>query len=97
MHTFNKTFKIKINKQSGFGVLFDIDGVLLRGHTPIPQASAAIKKLMNAECDEFTVPTLFCTNAFGLKKVKAEILSNALGVKVSFVFIIKFGSKVSIY
>merc|ERR1719427_2051103 len=71
-----------IREKSGFGVLFDIDGVLLRGHTPIPQASAAIKKLMNAECDEFTVPTLFCTNAFGLKKVKAEILSNALGVKI---------------
>jgi len=68
--------------QGGFGVLFDIDGVLLRGHTPIPQASAAIKKLMNAECDEFVVPTLFCTNAFGLKKVKADILSKALGVKI---------------
>ena len=63
-------------------MLFDIDGVLLRGHTPIPQAASAIKKLMNEECDEFVVPTLFCTNAFGLKKVKADILSKALGVKV---------------
>lgn len=66
-----------------FGVLFDIDGVLLRGKTVIPSAKKAIEKLMDKEKNEFVVPTLFCTNGFGLKEVKAETLSRLLQCKIS--------------
>ena len=66
-----------------FGIMFDIDGVLLRGKTPIPSASEAIKSLMDPEHKEFTVPCVFCTNGFGLPEVKAATLSERLGVYVS--------------
>ena len=63
--------------------MFDIDGVLLRGKTPIPFASEALKSLMDKTQQEFNVPCVFCTNGFGLRKVKAATLSEKLGVHVS--------------
>ena len=63
--------------------MFDIDGVLLRGKTPIPAASDALKSLMSTDQSEFTVPCVFCTNGFGLREVKAATLSERLGVSVS--------------
>jgi len=70
-------------KNGNFGVCFDIDGVLLRGKTLIPGAREAIEKLMNKEKTKFVVPTVFCTNGFGLKKVKADQLTEILQIKIS--------------
>lgn len=63
--------------------MFDIDGVLLRGKTPIPTAAAAMKSLMSTNQREFEVPCVFCTNGFGLREVKAATLSEKLGVQVN--------------
>jgi len=67
-------------EETKFGCLFDIDGVLLRGKTPIPVAAEAMKMIYKN--GEFTVPTVFCTNGFGLRSRKAASLTAALGVEV---------------
>jgi len=63
-----------------FGLLFDIDGVLLRGKEPIDVAPEAMKMIYQK--GEFIIPTVFCTNAFGKRERKAANLSEALGIKV---------------
>ncbi|NXT12310.1 HDHD5 hydrolase, partial [Prunella fulvescens] len=66
-----------------FGFLFDIDGVLVRGRTPIPAARAAFRKLVNSQ-GQFLVPVVFVTNAGNcLRQNKAEQLSHLLGVPIS--------------
>lgn len=66
-----------------FGFLFDIDGVLVRGKTPIPAARTAFQKLVNAQ-GQFLVPVVFVTNAGNcLRQKKADQLSHLLGVPVS--------------
>lgn len=66
-----------------FGFLFDIDGVLVRGKTPIPAARTAFQKLVNSQ-GQFLVPVVFVTNAGNcLRQKKADQLSHLLGVPVS--------------
>ncbi|KFV01548.1 Cat eye syndrome critical region protein 5, partial [Tauraco erythrolophus] len=66
-----------------FGFLFDIDGVLVRGKTPIPSAKTAFQKLVNSQ-GQFLVPVVFVTNAGDcLRQKKADQLSHLLGVPVS--------------
>ncbi|NWT73423.1 HDHD5 hydrolase, partial [Prunella himalayana] len=66
-----------------FGFLFDIDGVLVRGRTPIPAARAAFRKLVNSQ-GQFLVPVVFVTNAGNcLRQNKADQLSHLLGVPIS--------------
>ncbi|NXU58638.1 HDHD5 hydrolase, partial [Turnix velox] len=66
-----------------FGFLFDIDGVLVRGKTPIPAARSAFQKLVNSQ-GQFLVPVVFVTNAGDcLRQKKADQLSHLLGVPVS--------------
>ncbi|NWU03244.1 HDHD5 hydrolase, partial [Urocynchramus pylzowi] len=66
-----------------FGFLFDIDGVLVRGRTPIPAARAAFRKLVNPQ-GQFLVPVVFVTNAGNcLRQDKADQLSRLLGVPIS--------------
>lgn len=66
-----------------FGFLFDIDGVLVRGKTPIPAARTAFRKLVNSQ-GQFLVPVVFVTNAGNcLRQEKADQLSHLLGVPVS--------------
>lgn len=68
--------------QPRFGLLFDIDGVLVRGRKPIPSALKAIEKLIDSQ-GQFVVPVVFVTNAGNcLRQAKAEQLSNILGVPV---------------
>ncbi|EMP38872.1 Cat eye syndrome critical region protein 5 [Chelonia mydas] len=63
-----------------FGFLFDIDGVLVRGKTPIPAAQKAFQKLVNSQ-GQFLVPVVFVTNAGNcLRQKKADQLSHILGV-----------------
>ncbi|NWX42120.1 HDHD5 hydrolase, partial [Steatornis caripensis] len=57
-----------------FGFLFDIDGVLVRGKTPIPAAKTAFQKLVNSQ-GQFLVPVVFVTNAGNcLRQKKADQL-----------------------
>ncbi|NXE19741.1 HDHD5 hydrolase, partial [Ardeotis kori] len=66
-----------------FGFLFDIDGVLVRGKTPIPAAKTAFQKLVNSQ-GQFLVPVVFVTNAGNcLRQEKADQLSHLLGVPIS--------------
>ncbi|NWX09481.1 HDHD5 hydrolase, partial [Caloenas nicobarica] len=66
-----------------FGFLFDIDGVLVRGKTPIPAARTAFQKLVNSQ-GQFLVPVVFVTNAGDcLRQKKADQLSHLLGVPIS--------------
>ncbi|XP_032996708.1 haloacid dehalogenase-like hydrolase domain-containing 5 [Lacerta agilis] len=73
----------QLNIQPTFGFLFDIDGVLVRGKTPIPGARKAFQKLLNSQ-GEFSVPVVFVTNAGNcLRQKKADQLSHILGVPIS--------------
>ncbi|XP_038176000.1 haloacid dehalogenase-like hydrolase domain-containing 5 isoform X2 [Arvicola amphibius] len=65
-----------------FGLLFDIDGVLVRGHRVIPAALEAFGKLVNSQ-GQLRVPVVFVTNAGNiLQHSKAQELSGLLGCKV---------------
>ncbi|XP_034367117.1 haloacid dehalogenase-like hydrolase domain-containing 5 isoform X3 [Arvicanthis niloticus] len=65
-----------------FGLLFDIDGVLVRGHRVIPAALEAFSKLVNSQ-GQLRVPVVFVTNAGNiLQHNKAQELSALLGCKV---------------
>merc|ERR1711981_47694 len=64
------------------GIIFDIDGVLLRGNTVLPPARAAFSKLYKN--DKFIPPTAFVTNAGNVQKhEKAQQLSEKLEVNIT--------------
>lgn len=72
-----------LQPQPRFGLLFDIDGVLVRGRMPIPAAKRAFEKLVDSQ-GQFAVPVVFVTNAGNcLRQTKADQLSHILGVPVS--------------
>lgn len=65
-----------------FGILFDIDGVIVRGKQVLPSAKKAFK-LLTDESGKFRVPVLFVTNAGNmLRQGKAKQLSKWLDVQV---------------
>uniref|UniRef100_A0A8D3ECL9 Cat eye syndrome critical region protein 5-like n=1 Tax=Scophthalmus maximus TaxID=52904 RepID=A0A8D3ECL9_SCOMX len=69
--------------QPKFGLLFDIDGVLVRGRMPIPAAKKAFEKLVDSQ-GQFVVPVVFVTNAGNcLRQTKADQLSHILGVPIA--------------
>ncbi|XP_041656342.1 haloacid dehalogenase-like hydrolase domain-containing 5 [Cheilinus undulatus] len=69
--------------QPNFGLLFDIDGVLVRGKMPIPAAKKAFEKLVNSQ-GQLVVPVVFVTNAGNcLRQTKADQLSHILGVPIT--------------
>ncbi|KAK0145738.1 Haloacid dehalogenase-like hydrolase domain-containing 5 [Merluccius polli] len=69
--------------QGSFGLLFDIDGVLVRGTTPIPAAKQIFRDLVDP-AGRYKVPVVFVTNAGNcLRQTKAEQLSHLLEVEVS--------------
>uniref|UniRef100_A0A663ML26 Haloacid dehalogenase-like hydrolase domain-containing 5 n=1 Tax=Athene cunicularia TaxID=194338 RepID=A0A663ML26_ATHCN len=71
---------LQVNILPSFGFLFDIDGVLVRGKTPIPAAKTAFQKLVNSQ-GQFLVPVVFVTNAGNcLRQKKADQLSHLLGI-----------------
>uniref|UniRef100_A0A8C9F485 Pre-mRNA-splicing factor ISY1 homolog n=1 Tax=Pavo cristatus TaxID=9049 RepID=A0A8C9F485_PAVCR len=73
----------ELNVLPSFGFLFDIDGVLVRGKTPIPAAKIAFQKLVNSQ-GQFLVPVVFVTNAGDcLRQKKADQLSHVLGVPIA--------------
>ncbi|XP_043083820.1 haloacid dehalogenase-like hydrolase domain-containing 5 isoform X3 [Puntigrus tetrazona] len=70
-------------ERSLFGLLFDIDGVLVRGRTPIPAAKQCFRNLVDGD-GKYRVPVVFVTNAGNsLRETKAEQLSHLLEVEVS--------------
>ncbi|XP_037334210.2 haloacid dehalogenase-like hydrolase domain-containing 5 [Pungitius pungitius] len=69
--------------QPRFGLLFDIDGVLVRGKQPIPAARKAFEKLVDSR-GQFVVPVVFVTNAGNcLRQTKADQLAHILGVPIT--------------
>uniref|UniRef100_H3A2Z1 Haloacid dehalogenase-like hydrolase domain-containing 5 n=1 Tax=Latimeria chalumnae TaxID=7897 RepID=H3A2Z1_LATCH len=83
MTSFKTTLPLKLDIEPAFGLLFDIDGVLVRGKTPIPAAKKAFQKLVNSQ-GQFLVPVVFVTNAGNcLRQTKADQLTSILGVPIS--------------
>jgi len=58
------------------GIIFDIDGVLMRGGTLIPTAKSAFN-------NSYKIPIQFVTNSGGLRKHKAKFLKKHLGIPVT--------------
>ncbi|XP_044137296.1 haloacid dehalogenase-like hydrolase domain-containing 5 [Bufo gargarizans] len=70
------------NSSPSFGLLFDIDGVLVRGRNPIPGAAEAFRKLLDSN-GKLAVPVVFVTNAGNcLRQERAAELSRVLGIEV---------------
>ncbi|KAL6112312.1 uncharacterized protein ACO6RY_09099 [Pungitius sinensis] len=65
------------------GVLFDVDGVLLRGGSLIPAARRAFRKLLDRN-NNFLFPVVFVTNAGSCQRHhKAQQLSHLLEVQIA--------------
>lgn len=76
---------------NSFGLLFDIDGVLVRGRTPIPAAKQCFRNLVDRN-GKYKVPVVFVTNAGNsLRQAKAEHLSHLLDVEVKWT-LLRFAS-----
>ena len=83
MLLFNYWNILQVPTSPNFGLLFDIDGVLVRGKDVLPTAPEAFQLLIN-ENGNFRVPTVFVTNAGNaLRHDKAEQLTKWLGVEVT--------------
>jgi ribonucleotide monophosphatase NagD (HAD superfamily) len=65
------------------GICFDIDGVLVRGLVPLPEAVEAFRLLQHPN-GQMKVPTVFLTNGFSLNIKKAKWLAECLNIPVSF-------------
>ncbi|KAL1462757.1 hypothetical protein WDU94_014568 [Cyamophila willieti] len=71
------------SKPPSFGLIFDIDGVLVRGKAVLPGVSNTFKSKLTNQDGKFVVPTVFVTNAGNsLAADKAKQLSEWLGVEV---------------
>jgi len=67
-----------------FGLMFDIDGVIVRGKNVLPSALEAFQLLVDKSTGKWKVPTIFVTNAGNtLRQEKADKLSNWLSVPVT--------------
>lgn len=76
--------------QPEFGLLFDIDGVIVRGKKVIPSVPESFQKLVDKN-GAFRVPTVFVTNAGNaLRHERANQLTNWLGVQVWLIFMLLF-------
>ncbi|KAM6578761.1 hypothetical protein CsatB_030598 [Cannabis sativa] len=68
---------------ASFGIAFDIDGVILRGETPIGGSPQALKRLYN-NSGALRIPYIFLTNGGGFSESKRALeLSKLLGVHIS--------------
>ncbi|XP_073119201.1 cardiolipin synthase (CMP-forming) / mitochondrial hydrolase fusion protein-like isoform X1 [Henckelia pumila] len=67
---------------NSFGIAFDIDGVILRGGTPIGNSQRALKRLYD-DSGALKIPFLFLTNGGGIPEPRRALeLSDLLGVKI---------------
>ncbi|GAB1864649.1 Cat eye syndrome critical region protein 5 [Camponotus japonicus] len=66
-----------------FGLIFDVDGVIVRGKQVLPPVKESFKRLQG-ENGKFRIPTLFVTNSGNsLCRQKAVELSNWIGFEVA--------------
>jgi len=73
-----------IHSVPNFGILFDIDGVIVRGRRVLPFAPDAFKRLVDPSTGKFRIPSVFLTNAGNsLRQEKADKLSDWLNVEVT--------------
>lgn len=73
---------LSVQSPPTFGLLLDIDGVLVRGHQVIPAAQEAFRRLLDPQ-GQLRVPVVFVTNAGNISQCsKAEELSAQLGFQV---------------
>lgn len=78
------TFPAKISTADTFAFAFDIDGVLIRGGRPIPEAIEAMKVLNGENEYGIKVPYIFLTNGGGKTESERCIdLSRQLDIEVS--------------
>ncbi|ONK62397.1 uncharacterized protein A4U43_C07F3450 [Asparagus officinalis] len=69
-------------QRPSFGIAFDIDGVILRGQTPIGGSPQALKRLYH-DNGTLRIPFLFLTNGGGIPESKRAVeLSSLLGVQI---------------
>ena len=67
-----------------FGLVFDIDGVIVRGKNVLPGAPETFKKLYDHSQEKWRIPAIFLTNAGNtLRQKKADQLTNWLNVPIS--------------
>lgn len=71
-----------MNGEPDFGILFDVDGVLARGSTPLEPAKRAMQKLKDAN-GHLKVPCAFVTNACNRSYDKARQIGNWFDIEVS--------------
>lgn len=67
--------------QADFGILFDVDGVLARGSTPLTAAIEAIR-LLEDDQGRLRVPVAFVTNACNRSHDKAAQIQKWLDIQV---------------
>ncbi|XP_013073010.2 haloacid dehalogenase-like hydrolase domain-containing 5 isoform X2 [Biomphalaria glabrata] len=70
------------SKQVNFGILFDVDGVLARGSTPLDPAKKAMAKLKDAN-GNLKVPVAFVTNACNRSADKARQIQNWFDINIT--------------
>ena len=72
------------SQASSFGLMFDIDGVIVRGKNVLPSAPETFRALFDHKEDKWRIPAIFVTNAGNtLRQYKADQLSNWLNVPVN--------------
>lgn len=65
------------------GIIFDIDGVLTRGGTTLPNTIPAFNTLFDTQTNNFKIPIVFVTNAGNVQNhTKAESLTKILGYPI---------------
>uniref|UniRef100_A0A2P2NIZ6 Uncharacterized protein MANES_11G138500 n=1 Tax=Rhizophora mucronata TaxID=61149 RepID=A0A2P2NIZ6_RHIMU len=70
------------SKRCGFGIGFDIDGVVLRGESPIGGSPQAIRRLYD-NSGALNIPFIFLTNGGGFPESKRALeLSRILDVNI---------------
>ena len=73
-----------VNPQPNFGIMFDIDGVIVRGKRVLPSAPAAFQRLVDPDTQKFKVPAVFVTNAGNsVRQEKADKLSEWLNIPIA--------------
>lgn len=72
-----------LSSKPRFGLLFDIDGVIVRGKNVLPPVAESFKRLQGKD-GKFRVPTIFVTNSGNaLRSQKAKDLSKWIGCEVN--------------
>lgn len=77
-----RRLSVSFEDEADFGILFDVDGVLARGSTPLSAAVQAIRLLEDEE-GHLKVPVAFVTNACNRSHDKAAQIQKWLNIQVT--------------